>query len=145
MRNGVALPVVALIAAAILTIVVLASKGSGPLTELELGGVAGAMTLAIYAVQGLISVAIEGRELHPGRVQPRLTDPLSLAILVISLALLGVAAALAYGLTHDWTPSQLGGTAGAGCLLLALVVVVYKEAFVGDEASFDDREDGVPW
>jgi hypothetical protein len=26
-----------------------------------------------------------------------------------------------------------------------LLLVFYKEAFIGDEATFDDRQDGVPW
>ena len=38
-----------------------------------------------------------------------------------------------------------GVAAGAGCVFLATLLVCYKEAFLGDEARFDDREDGVPW
>lgn len=145
MRNGPALPFVAIVAAIVLSIVVMATHGPGPLSVLELGAVAWAITLAVYGVQGIVSVLIEGQELHPGRVRPRITGPLSLGIVVLSLALFGDAVLLAYGITSDWSPSRLGGIAGAGCLLLAIVVVAYKEAFVGDEASFDRRDDGVPW
>ena len=39
----------------------------------------------------------------------------------------------------------LGIAAGAGCMSLAVLLIFYKEAFLGDEARFDDREDGIPW
>ena len=115
------------------------------LSEVEIGMVAIGFTLAIFGVQGLISVLLEGRQLHPGIVRPRLTDPLSIAIVVSSVVLFGIAIALAYGIVLDWSPIALGPVAGAGCLILAMLLVFYKEAFVGDEACFDDREDGVPW
>lgn len=41
--------------------------------------------------------------------------------------------------------SLVGLTAGAGCLVLALLLVAYKEAFVGHEARLDPRKDGIPW
>jgi Ca2+/Na+ antiporter len=147
MRNSTGLPIVALLATVVLVIVVLASRGTGdgPLTELQLGAVAGAMTLTIYAVQGLLSIVIEGQQLEPGRMPPRLTDPLSLAIVVASVALFGIAVLLAHALTNDWSPSRLGGIAGAGCLLRALLLIMYKEAFVGDESTLDERDDGIPW
>lgn len=145
MRNSPVLPIVGLVFAAALAIVVAITHDAGPLTELELGGIAGAITLTVYGLQGLISVAVEGTELKPGRMRPHLTDPLSLAIALLSLGLLVVTGFLAYGLTSDWSAGRLGWLAGAGCLVLALMSIFYKEAFVGDEACFDDREDGVPW
>lgn len=145
MRNGPALPLVSIVAALVLSVIVMATHGAGPLAPLELGAVAWAVTLAIYGTQGIISVLMEGQELEPGRVAPRLTGPLSMGIVVLSLALFGVAVLLAYAITAGWSPSRLGGIAGGGCMLLALVLIAYKEAFVGDEASFDRRDDGVPW
>lgn len=115
------------------------------LSELEIGLTAVAVTLLIYAVEGLISVSLEGRRLRPGRVRPRLTGPLSIAIVVFSLVLFGLALALGFGLVTEWTRKELGIVAGVGCLVLATLLVFYKEAFVGSEARFDDREDGVPW
>lgn len=115
------------------------------LSEAEIGLVAIGFTLAIFGIQGLISVLLEGRRLHVGIVRPRLTDPLSLAIVGFSVLLFVVAVALAYGIVLDWGPIELGLLAGGGCLILALLLVFYKEAFVGDEACFDEREDGVPW
>jgi hypothetical protein len=147
MRNTLNLPVISLLIAvglAILVLVLRADEG-GPLSELELGAIAWSIGLGVYGLQGLISVVVEGRELRPGRTFPRLTGPLSILIAVGSLALIGIAAALAVGLVDDWRSEALGSVAGAGCLVLALLIIFYKEAFVGDEASFDSRDDGVPW
>ena len=76
---------------------------------------------------------------------PHLTNPLSWSIVTVSFVLLLDGIALAYGLAADWSPIALGLLAGAGCLILAFLLVGYKEAFIGDEASFDRRDDGVPW
>jgi hypothetical protein len=151
MDNSPRLPTVTIVLAAILGLIAGLSYlrrevADVPfLSEIEIGLVAIAFTLAIFGLQGWISVALEGRRLAPGIVRPRLTDPLSLAIVAFSLLLLGVAIALAYGIVLDWGPILLGLLAGIGCLILAMLLVFYKEAFVGDEACFDEREDGVPW
>lgn len=115
------------------------------LNELEIGLVAWAFTLLIFGVMGLISVASEGRQLHIGRSAPRLTKPLSLAIVVFSLLLFAIAVMLGTGIAIGWRMSTIGLLAGIGCLDLALLLFFYKEAFIGDEASFDQRDDGVPW
>lgn len=115
------------------------------LTEVEIGMVAIGFTSVIFGIQGLISVLLEGRELQPGIVRPRLTDQLSLAIVVGSGLLLVVAVALAYGIVSGWGAIALGVLAGTGSLILSGLLVFYKEAFIGDEARFDQREDGVPW
>lgn len=145
MRNSPRLPTVALVVSLLLAGTVWMTHGKGPLTELELGGAAWAIGLAIFGLQGLLSVLVEGEELHPGRARPRLTDVLSVGIVVFSVALFAVATALAYGLTANWGRGEIGALAGAGCLALAFLLVFYKEGFVGDEAGFDEREDGVPW
>ncbi len=145
MRNSPRLPSVALVVSLLLGGTVWLVHGDGPLSELELGGVAWAIGLAIFGLQGLLSVLVEGEELRPGRVAPRLTDPLSIGIVVFSLALFATAVGLAYGLTTDWSAGAIGALAGAGCLALAFLLVFYKEGFVGDEAGFDERDDGVPW
>ena len=146
MRNSPALPLIAIVAAFVLAVVVAVVHDPGsPLNELQLGGVAWSVGLAIFGLQGLISVLVEGTELRPGRVRPRLTDLLSSTIVVFSLVLLGIAVTLAVGLRADWRSPTLGILAGAGCLDLAFLLVCYKEAFVGDEATLDERDDGVPW
>ena len=151
MDNSPRLPIIALIVAAIaalITVLSYTSRETGDvfvLNEVQIGLVALAFTLTIYGIQGLISVLLEGRTLHVGRVRPRLTNPLSLAIVVFSLLLFADSVLLGYGLIDDWGPTTIGLLAGAGSLILALLLVFYKEAFVGDEGSFDRREDGVPW
>lgn len=115
------------------------------LSEVEIGAVAVALTLGIFGIQGLTSVLLEGVELRPGRYAPRLTNPLSLAIVLLSIILLATSGVLVYALTSDWSPSWVGAIAGAAMIDLSLLLVIYKEAFVGDEVSFDDRVDGVPW
>jgi hypothetical protein len=76
---------------------------------------------------------------------PHLTNPLSAAIVIVSILLFADALLLGYGIVIGWGTVALGVAAGAGCLFLATLLVFYKEAFLGDEARFDDREDGVPW
>src|SRR5215218_1587086 len=116
-----------------------------PLSELQLGAVGGALTFAVFGIQGLISVLLEGRELHPGMAPPHLTNPLSAAIVIVSIFLFLDALLLSYGIVVGWGTVVLGVGSGAGCVFLAALLVFYKEAFLGDAAHFDDREDGVPW
>jgi len=116
-----------------------------PLSELEIGLIGFALTLLIFAVQGFISVLLEGRELHLGRVRPRLTNPLSVAIVIFSMLLLVIAGFLGYGIAVSWEPYLIGTLAGLGSIDMALLLVFYKEGFVGSEAHFDERDDGVPW
>ncbi len=115
------------------------------LNELQIGVVAWAFTLVIFGVMGLISVVSEGRELHVGRVAPRLTNLLSWAILVVAVLLFAIAVTLGVGIAFGWSTALIGLLAAAGCFILAMLLLFYKEAFVGDEASFDWRDDGVPW
>jgi hypothetical protein len=147
MRNSLGLPLVSIIVAIALVAITLITRSGhhGSYAELQIGAIAWATGLVIYALQGMISVISEGRELHPGRTFPRLTGPLSVLIIVGSVALLGVAVSLAIGLTRDWQSDTLGAIAGAGCLVLAALLVLYKEAFVGEEATLDSRDDGIPW
>jgi hypothetical protein len=148
MRNSWTLPAIALVVAGFLAVVLLIVAGEGdrtPLAELELGMVAAIVSLSVFGVQGLLSVALEGEELQFGRHGGRVTDPISVAIVVLSIVLFAIAVALAWGIAGDWSARRLGVLAGAGSLILAFLLVLYKEAFIGDEACFDDREDGIPW
>jgi hypothetical protein len=148
MRNSPRLPYGSLLVAmglVVLLAAVTAEGGRIPLTEIELGLVAGALAFTVFGVQGLISVLLEGEELQPGRRGSWLTGPLTVAIVLFSLTLFAVAVALGWGIAADWSTRTLGLLAGAGSLVLALLLVLYKEAFIGEEATFDDLEDGVPW
>jgi len=151
MDNSPRLPTVAVVLAAIMAVIALVSYASGTvgdvpvLSEMEIALASIALTLLIFGLQGWVSVLLEGRRLRPGLVRPRLTNPLSWGIVLCSLLLLGVAIALASGIRLGWGPMVLGSLAGAGSLLLAALLIFYKEAFIGDEAGFDERDDGVPW
>jgi hypothetical protein len=137
-----------LVVAVILVIVALMTAGADgvvPLSELQLGAIGGALALVIFGVQGLLSIALEGEELRPGTMPPHLTHPLTAAIVIASLLLLLDAVVLGYGIVAGWSTGPLGLAAAAGCLLLATLLIFYKEAFLGDEARLDDREDGIPW
>jgi hypothetical protein len=146
--NSPRLPIVALILAILLAIAAAAAIDPGqplPLSELQLGAVGGALTLGVFGVQGLLSVGLEGRQLRPGISPPHLTNPFSAAIVLVSLLLFADALLLGYGIVAGWRTVALGVGAGAGCVFLAALLVFYKEAFLGDGAHFDEREDGVPW
>lgn len=151
MRNSPNLPIVALFVALALAAITAIDYWSHPardpfsLDELEIGLVAWAVTLAIYGLQGLISVVSEGEELHVGRSAPRLTGPLSLAMLIFGLLLLADAVVLAIGIASGWREEAIGIFAGVGCLDLAALLVFYKEGFIGDEACLDEIADDVPW
>jgi hypothetical protein len=88
---------------------------------------------------------VEGQELHLGRSPARLTNSLSIGIALLSLLLIVVAGLLAFGIAADWQVKAVGTLAGIGSIAISLLLVFYKEAYIGDEATFDDRQDGVPW
>lgn len=147
MRNSPRLPLWSLVLAVLLAAatVVFARGDLEPLSELQLGALAGAMTFAIFGVQGLISVSLEGQELRPGVTPPHLTDQLSRGILLVSLLLLIDSIVLGFGIVNGWNTTMVGVPASLGCILLAALLIFYKEAFLGNEARFDEREDGIPW
>jgi len=117
---------------------------AAPLSELDIGLAAWAFVLGLFGAQGLISILLEGAELRPGVTAPRLTLPLTWAIALLA-ALLALAFLLGGAILTGQPVSVVGLTAGASCLVLALLLVAYKEAFVGDEARLDPRKDGMPW
>lgn len=146
MRNSPWLPIVTLSVAFLAGVYIgVAAAGDDPLNELQLGVAAAALAFAIYGVQGLISVLVEGETLRLGRRPPHLTDPLSVGILALTLVLFCIALLLAYGIADGWRTLAIGSLAGAGCIVLALLLIFYKEAYLGDEAELEPRDDGIPW
>ena len=150
MRNSPALPVSALIAAAALVAVLglgrlMRADLAAPLSELDIGLATWAFVLGLFGAQGLISILLERAELRHGVTAPRLTRLLTWAIVLLAAALLVLAFVLSGAILAGQPVSVVGLTAGAGCLVLALLLVAYKEAFVGDEARLDTRKDGIPW
>jgi hypothetical protein len=151
MRNSKSVPIAALALAGIMavaaTISFLLNGETDPfhLSALEIGLVGIAVTLAIFGVQGIVSIVSEGEELRPGKSPPRLTDELTGTIVVFSIFLALAAVLLLIGIPEGLSTVYIGIVAGIGCIILGTLLVFYKEAFLGDEAVLDDRDDGIPW
>lgn len=160
MQNSPGIPVAAFVVAIVLagaTIVsVIAGVGGDPaLNELQIGAAAWAVTLAVFGAQGIVSIVLEGRQLFVGTIAPRLTkplraprygvDPLSAAIAACSILLLALAGLTGLAIVSGQPTAVVGTAAGAGCLDLGLLLLFYKEAFIGHEAHLESRHDGIPW
>lgn len=160
MQNSPGIPVAAFVVAIVLagaTIVsMMAGAGGDPaLNELQIGAAAWAVTLAVFGAQGIVSIVLEGRQLFVGTIAPRLTnplraprygvDPLSAAIAACSILLLALAGLTGLAIVSGQPTAVVGTAAGAGCLDLGLLLLFYKEAFIGHEAHLESRHDGIPW
>jgi hypothetical protein len=150
MQNSPGIPLAALVVvialATITMLSVIAGVGGGiALNELQLGATAWALALGIYGLQGIVSIVVEGRQVFPGMIKPRLNNPLSAAIAVLSVVLFVLAGATGFAIVSGQSTALIGTAAGAGCLDLGLLLLFYKEAFIGHEAHLDLRQDGVPW
>ena len=136
----------AIILAGATIVSVMAGVGGDPaLNELQIGAAAWALTLAIFGVQGIVSIVLEGRQLLVGTIGPRLTNPLSAAVAALSVLLLILAVLTGLAIVSGQPTTVVGTAAGAGCLDLGLLLLLYKEAFVGHEAHLEPRQDGIPW
>jgi hypothetical protein len=147
-QNSPGIPLAAFGVAIVLagaTIVSVAGVGDAPaLNELQIGAAAWALTLAIFGLQGLISIVLEGRQLVVGTIGPRLTNPLSKAIVACSILLLILAGLIGLAIVSGQPTAVVGTAAGAGCLDLGLLLLFYKEAFIGHEAHLESRHAGNP-
>ena len=136
----------AIILAGATIVSVMAGVGGDPaLNELQIGAAAWALTLAIFGVQGIVSIVLEGRQLFVGTIGPRLTNSLSAAVAALSVLLLILAGLTGLAIVSGQPTTVVGTAAGAGCLDLGLLLLLYKEAFVGHEAHLEPRQDGIPW
>ena len=150
MQNSPGIPLASLVVAIALVVVAavsgMAGVGRDPaLTELQIGATAWALALGIFGVQGLVSIIVEGRQVVPGIIKPRLTNSLSAVIAAASILLFMLAGLTGLAIVSGQSTAVIGTAAGAGCLDLGLLLVFYKEAFIGHEAHLDVRQDGVPW
>jgi len=150
MQNSPGLPVVALVGALVLGAITLASVTAGiggdpALTELQIGATAWALALAIFGVTGIVSILVEGRQLILGAIQPRSSNLWSAAIAGGSILLFVLAVATALAIVTGQPTAVIGSAAGIACLDLSVLLISYKEAFVGREAHLDSRHDGIPW
>ena len=150
MQNSPGIPLASLVAAIALAIVTgvsgMAGVGRDPaLTELQIGATAWVLALGLFGVQGLVSIIVEGRQVLPGNIKPRLNNPLSAVIAAASILLFMLAGLTGLAIVSGRSTAVIGTAAGAGCLDLGLLLLFYKEAFIGHEAHLDVRQDGVPW
>ena len=150
MHNSPGIPLAAFVVAIVLagaTIAsVMAGVGGDPaLNELQIGAVAWAVTLAMFGAQGIVSIVLEGRQLFVGTIGPRLTNLLTAAIAACSILLMILAGLTGLAIVSGQPTAVVGTAAGAGCLDLGLLLLFYKEAFIGHEAHLEPRQDGVPW
>ena len=150
MQNSPGLPLVALVVGLILAVITVESVAAGmggdpALTELQIGGADLELALGIYGVQGVVSIVAEGRTLVPGTVAPHMDGRMSVAIAGLSVVLVAVSALTGLAIVSGQSAAVIGSAAGAGCLLLGLLLLFYKEAFIGHEAHLESRQDGVPW
>ncbi|MGI9146122.1 MAG: hypothetical protein ACR2IK_06200 [Chloroflexota bacterium] len=149
MQNSPRLPLAALVAAAVLACTAVVERRradpAAPLSELDIGLAAWAFVLAVFGAQGMVSILLEGQKLRLGTTPARLTWPLTWAVVFSAAVLLVLSCILGGAILTGQSVAVVGATAGAGCLVLAFLLVAYKEAFVGDEARLDSRKDGIPW
>jgi hypothetical protein len=150
MQNSPGVPlatlVVAIALATITILSVIAGVGSGTaLNELQIGATAWALALGLFGLQGIVSIIVEGRHVFPGIIMPRLNTLLSAAIAALSVLLFVLAGLTGFAIISGQSTALIGTAAGAGCLDLGLLLLFYKEAFIGHEAHLDLRQDGVPW
>jgi hypothetical protein len=150
MQNSPGIPFASLVAAIALVIVTAVSRMAGvgldpALTELQIGATGWALTLGIFGIQGVVSIIVEGRQVLPGNIKPRLNNRLSAVIAAASILLFLLAGLTGLAIVSGQSTAVIGTAAGAGCLNLGLLLLFYKEAFIGHEAHLDVREDGVPW
>ncbi len=150
MQNSPGIPLASLVVAIALAIVTAASGMASvgrdpPLTELQIGATAWALALGILGAQGLVSIVVEGREVLPRIIKPRLNNPLSAVIAAASILLLMLAGLTGLAIVSGQSTAVIGSAAGAGCLDLGFLLLFYREAFIGHEAHLDVRQDGVPW
>jgi hypothetical protein len=70
---------------------------------------------------------------------------LSAAIATLSVLLFLLAGLTGLAIVSSQPTAVIGAAAGAGCLDLGFLLLLYKEAFIGHEAHLEPRQDGVPW
>jgi len=113
----------------------------------EIALIAWVTVLAVFGLQGLISVWLEGRELEADKPK-RASEPLAAVVAMGALALAEVflAARLVRALHVAPEPAgTLALYASLGAFILAVMLIIYRRYFIDDEVIVGEREDGVPW
>src|ERR1041384_2057046 len=138
MQNSPGIPLVALVVAAALAVITVLSVIAGvggvvAWNELQIGATAWALALGLFGVQGFISIVVEGRQVAPGVIEPRMNNQIGAAVATLSVALFSLAGLTGLAIASNQSPTVIGIAAGSGCFTLGLLLLFYKEAFVGHE------------
>jgi hypothetical protein len=132
-----------------------ASTGAAPtsggiipahLEAYEVWQIAWVFALALFGVQGLISVFLEGQELRPG-MKEALSES-NVALLLMALLLLAelfICFKFINDLAGAASVQTLAWETSAGFFLLAAMVIVYRRWFLPHEVLVQERRDHVPW
>ncbi|MBI3659628.1 hypothetical protein HY230_04055 [Candidatus Acetothermia bacterium] len=112
----------------------------------ELGLVAWIIVLGIFAIQGFISVRLEGRELIPGHFVPARESTISVVFTALLTVLELVWAVQFIASLYEGARPAVVATYGALlAFTLAAILLVYRQSFVSAETIVQEREDHIPW
>jgi len=116
------------------------------LDSYQIALIAWGFLLALYGVQGVLSVWLEGRELRLNAHRERPREPLWVFVVVLGLTALEFFLAVRFVMGLPTAPArQLALDSGLLFLVLAAMLVLYRKYFVEDEVVAGERDDGVPW
>lgn len=116
----------------------------------QIGLVAFGLVLVVYGLIGLLSVWLEGKELRPGKHQPRpgvLVLALGLALAVGLVALSGLfVRSIISGFNSGSSDAAEQGALFAGMMLTgAAMIALYKRSFIGEETLSEIEHGEFPW
>lgn len=113
----------------------------------QIGLVAWTFLLALFGVQGLITVFLEGEAVQPHEGEEREEGSRG-AVLLLAMLLaveLAFSVLFARGLYGGAPPEILALYGGGIFLALAAMLICYRRFFVKDEVIAQEREDDFPW
>ncbi len=159
-RNDALIPVWTLVIAAVLgwaayqdgnrITALLGGHAAGALSVGQIGLVTFGLVFAVYGMMGLVSSWLEGVELRPGRYTPEVGVGPMVAGMLLALFLAAASGLFVKDIRQTLQTEQVrtlneGVIFGAMALLSALLIIVYKQYMVGEEAIAEDEHSEVPW
>ncbi len=112
----------------------------------ELGLVAWVIVVGLFAIQGFLSIWIEGRELKVGE-SARASESAVALLLAAFLTVLTLVLAWQFMLSlyRGAPPSVIAVYAALSLFTLAAFILIYRRAFVPSETIVQAHDDHVPW
>lgn len=112
----------------------------------ELGLIAWVAVLGIFAIQGIISVWLEGQELKANELSSP-SESIGALLLTALLAVLELVWAVQFvrSLYGGAPPTIVALYAALLSFTLAAILLVYRRAFVSTETIVQARDDHIPW